>query len=378
VDLNDSASFLDGFPHEAFRRFRRESPVFFHEEPGGPGFWVVTKHEDIRTVSRNPGLFSSARGNKICDMGDAGLPAPLMMSLDPPEHGRLRSIVRDLFSPGAIAALEPLVRRHAAEALEKATSSSGWDLVAGAADELPMRVLCELLGVPGSDREYLSGLARRLIDSGDPEAGGAGNWEEAAGRMCAYAGRAPRPEALKGLSDAEFRSLFMLLCIAGHETAQSSISHVAHRLLTEPGLRERLAAEPALAASAVEECLRLEPPLYYMRRTAVRDTELRGAAIRAGDKLTLWYASANRDEDVFREPDVFDPARSPNDHLSFGFGEHFCLGTHLARLELRVFALEFASRFRDAELASPPRRVRSNFLNSFKELLVRPAGVAAR
>jgi len=175
----------------------------------------------------------------------------------------------------------------------------------------------------------------------------------------------------KKLTEHEFNSFFLLLMIAGNETTRTATTHGLHLLTQHPEERQRLLADPSLIPSALEEILRFEPPLIHFRRTATQDTEIRGVEIRDGDKVTIWYPSANRDEDIFDHPDTFDVARTPNPHVTFGFGEHFCLGSNLARLELRVIFEELLGRFPDIELAGEPRRLRSNFVNAIKYMPVR-------
>jgi len=250
-------------------------------------------------------------------------------------------------------------------------------------------VICEMMGVPAEDRPRINDLANKLIGFDDPEyQSSIADAEKAALEMFMYGaklqekarkhpgddlGTALLHAEVDGerLTDFEFHSFFMLLAIAGNETTRTVTTNGMLALIENPDQRRRVVENPALVESAVEEILRYTPAVHHFRRTATADTEIRGQKIREGDKVTIWYTSANRDEDVFGDSQAFDVARDPNDHLAFGIGEHFCLGSNLARMELNLIFDELLRRIgRDMELAAPPRRLRSNFVNGVKEMRV--------
>ena len=365
LDLSNPDSFANGYPHDFFRQLRREAPVYWHDgehrEPGfpdepGPGYWILSKYEDIKWVSKNPRLFASTPSVVIQDpiREELELAPPSMIGMDPPAHARYRKLVSGGFTPRAIATQEPAHRAIVDAILDRVATKGECDFVVDIAAELPLQVICELLGVPQADRHQLFEWSNKMLGGEDPEY--RQTLEE--GRqvtidMFVYANglaeqRVKEPKTdlvtnlLQGqvdgesLSIPEFDSFFLLLAIAGNETTRNMISHGMKLLIDHPEQRQRLIDEPELIPSAVEEMLRYRPPVMYFRRTATADTEIRGHKIVKGDKVTLWYASANRDEDLFDDPDTFDVTRSPNDHLAFGIGQHFCLGVHLAKLERRI------------------------------------------
>ena len=400
IDLSHPESFRDGFPHGYFRGLRREAPVFWNEgeyvppelpiEPG-PGFWVLSKYEDIKHVSKNPLLFASTPSFLIQDpvSEEAQLAPPSLIGMDPPGHARYRKLVSSGFTTREIASQEPHHHAIVESILDRVATKGECDFVTDIAAELPLQVICELLGLPGEDRHKVFEWSNSLIGSEDPEYRlPPEEVRQAAIQMFVYANtlaeeRLQNPKSdlmsrmLHGrvdgerLTTPEFDSFFMLLAVAGNETTRNLISHGMLLLLDHPDARRRLIEEPELIPSAVEEMLRFRPPVMYFRRTATRDTEIRGQKIRSGEKLTLWYASANRDEEVFPHPDVFDIDRSPNDHLAFGIGQHFCLGSHLARLELRVMFEHLLRRLPDIELTGPVEYLRSHFLDGVKHMPVR-------
>jgi len=391
VDLSSPDSFAEGAPHELFRRLRHEAPVSFHLEPSGPGFWVLAKHADVRWASRNPEIFSSARGGtNIPDLDPASLAQvrALMLNMDPPEHRRFRNLVNKAFTPRVVQSLRPRVERMARRIVNRVCERGACDFVTDVASHLPMEVICEMMGVPEEDRQAIYDLTNRLIGFDDPEfQTSPEDGKLAAIEMFVYAAKmADRARRSPGddltthllaaevdgqkLSELEFNSFFMLLCVAGNETTRTVTTHGMNALIRHRDQMRRVQQDLSLLESAVEEILRYEPAVHYFRRTATRDVDVRGQRIREGDKVTMWYPSANRDEEVFAEPDRFDVARAPNDHLAFGVGEHFCLGSHLARMELRVIFREVLTRLPDIDLGGPVRRLRSNFVNGVKAMPV--------
>ena len=400
LDLSNPDAFKDGFPHEHFRKLRREAPVLWHEgehvEPGipaepGPGYWIVSRYEDVRYVSKHPDLFASKPGILVQDPLEieTQLAPPSMIGMDPPAHARYRRLVSSGFTPRAIAGEEPHHHEIVRSILDRIAGRGSCDFVVDVAAELPLQVIAEFLGVPQEDRHKVFEWSNRMLGGEDPE------YQlpfeqgiQVAIDMFLYANKlaeerraAPREDLISALlhgevdgeklSLPEFDSFFLLLSVAGNETTRNLISHGMLLLMEHPEAREALIRDPSLIPSAVEEMLRVRPPVMYFRRTATRDTELRGQKIRAGDKVTLWYPSANRDEDVFPDADRFDIRRSPNDHLAFGVGEHFCLGANLARLEIRVMFEHLLRRLPDIELAGPVEYLRSHFIDGVKHMPVR-------
>jgi cholest-4-en-3-one 26-monooxygenase len=391
IDLTSASVWERGVPYEWFDRLRASAPVYWHEEADGPGFWAITKHEDLRGLSKSPELFSSAlAGVSRLDMiGDQlAQMRMIIIGMDPPEHRLNRGIVNKAFTPNMVARLEPSLRAEARRALDEVAPQGRCEFVADLAARIPMWSISELMGVPEEDRHRLYELSHALIDDQDPEVAPTATARmDASVETFGYAQKmAERERANPGdnltaallqaevdgrrLTDMEYNLFFLFLIVAGNETTRTMASNGMRTLIEWPGERARLIAEPALIPSAVEEMLRWSAPIHHFRRTATRDTALRGVTIREGDKLVMWYPSANRDEDVFERPYTFDVGRDPNAQLSFGFGEHFCLGANLARLQLRVMFEEILARLPDIELASTPRRLHSNLINGIKEMPV--------
>jgi len=392
IDLADPDTFRVGVPHAAFALLRREAPVFRQAEASGRGFWAVTRYADVVAISRDPRLFSSnAGGTNIFELdgGDLELVRMMLLNMDPPRHTKYRRLVSQGFTPRRIAQLERHVREICRRIVDGIAAAGECDFVTTVAADLPLQVIAEMLGVPHADRHRVFDWSNRLIGFDDPEyQTSAADGRLAAAEMWAYANalarerrEQPRDDLVsvlmhaevdgERLTEMEFDAFFLLLAVAGNETTRNLISGGMLALMEHPEERARLLAEPRLVPTAVEEMLRWVSPVLHFRRTATRDTELRGQRIRAGDKVVLFYPSANRDEAVFQDPDRFDVGRTPNEHLAFGIGEHFCLGASLARLEIRAMFEELLSRLPDMELAGPVDRLRSNFINGIKHMPVR-------
>jgi cytochrome P450 len=393
VNLADPDTFGNGFPHDVFRRLRREAPVYWHErghERGGKGFFVVSKYEDVRHVGRTPLVFSSEPGITIVDnRADFEAGQSSMLQMDPPRHARYRKLVSGGFTPRRINALEPIVRELANQILDEVCERGRCDYVTDVAAELPLRVIARFLGVPVEERALLFSSSNRLLGFEDKEYG----TTEEDGRMAAMdlamlahriaeARRAePQDDIVtilqnaevdgERLSEIDFIAFFVLLTIAGNETTRNQTSHTLRLLLEHPAELAKLRADPSLLNSAIEEALRFSPPVMYFRRTTKSDTEIRGVGIPAGSFVAVYYPSANRDEDVFRDPDRFDITRSPNEHIAFGDGEHFCLGASLARLQLRSMIGETLRRFSGIELDGDISLLRSHFIDGVKHMPVR-------
>ncbi len=404
VDLTDLDRWSRGAPHEWFALLRSEAPVFWQDERDGRGFWSLTRYGDILAASKDYGTFSSeAGGTSLMDLTPDQVQSRMsMLDSDPPKHKRLRNIVSKAFTVRAVNAYEDRIRSMFREVLDDAFAERELDFVDAVAVELPMRILCELMGVPLEDRRYLVELGNRMLGNTDPDHAGeftAGHADlsryahlpfssPAAPEMFGYANALaakrrsePRDDLTTRLLEAEvdgdrlseheFELFFLLLVTAGNETTRHAMSNGLLALLEHPSQRDRLLTEPALIPTAVEEILRWAPSLLHFRRTAIQDVELGGETIRSGDKVALWYISGNRDEEQFPAADRFDIGREPNRHLAFGLGgPHFCLGAHLARLELRIWLEEMLPALGRLELAGEPRRLRSNFFNGVKSLPV--------
>jgi cholest-4-en-3-one 26-monooxygenase len=313
----------------------------------------------------------------------------MMLQMDPPRHTRLRLIVNKGFTPRMISRLHERVREIARDIVASIAERGECDFVVDVAAELPLQVIAELMGVPQADRHQLFDWSNRMIGSEDPEyAVAAEEAQTAAIEMFGYANELavhkranPSDDIIsvllqaevdgERLSDLEFDLFFELLAVAGNETTRNLISHGMLALIENPDQRKLLLDDPQLLDSTVEEMLRWASPVMYMRRTARSDFEIRGETIREGDKVALWYIAANHDPDVFEDPHRFDLTRSPNEHEAFGGGgPHFCLGTHLARLEIKVMFEEVLARIPEMELSGEVQRLRSNFINGIKHLPV--------
>jgi cholest-4-en-3-one 26-monooxygenase len=394
IDLTSMDAFVEGVPFEWFATLRREAPIFWHPEPdGGPGFWCLTRYEDVVTVNRDNQTFSSARGGVFMwDMAPADLDQQrlMMLNMDPPMHTRYRRLVNKGFTPRMMTELEQTARERARAILDKVTPRGECDFVTDVAAELPLQVIADILGVPQTDRHKMFDWSNRMVGSEDPEYAVSDEEAQLASmELFAYAAQLsevkraePGADLISVLSEAEVDGerlsqleidlFFMLLTVAGNETTRNQISHGLLALLEHPDQLALLRAQPDLLPSAIEEMLRFASPVMHFRRTATQDLMLGDTAIKEGDKIVIWYVSANRDEAVFEDPMRFNIERTPNDHVAFGGGgPHFCLGANLARLEIRVLFEEMLARWSDLELAGEPERLRSNFINGIKHIPLR-------
>ncbi len=393
-DVSHPDAYESGFPHQVFRALRREAPVHWHEGDytGGPGYWIISRYDVIKAISRQPMLFSSASGTGIEDRGESFVS---MIGMDPPGHRRYRALVSGGFTPSRILAQEPQHREIVKKILDAVVDRGHCDFVVDIAAELPLRIIADLLGVPQSACRDIFAWSNRMIGNQDDEY--TVSQEEAGNAVQEMYGFAnglaedrlenPRDDLmsviLQGevdgnrLSVLEFDTFFLLLAVAGNETTRNLISHGLLLLLEHPEALARLREDPSRIPAAVEEMLRFRSPVIYMARTALEDTQLEGQRIRKGDKLLLYYPSANRDERVFEHPDVFDIDRKQNHHLAFGVGEHFCIGTHLARLETRVMFEGILERMHDLELAGPVSYLRSNLIDGIKHIPLKFTGERA-
>jgi cytochrome P450 len=400
IDLTDLDLFASGFPHDVFRWLRDEAPLFWHpatsHTPDGEGFWVLSRHADVLAVFLDPRTFSSVGGGARAQGGtflqDTPVAGLMLNMLDEPRHTRVRSLVNRGFTPRVIARLEPELRRRARAIVDAVSDRDDCEFVADVARDLPLQAICMLLGVPQEDRKELCDCVDTAFDYAGRELGGENDASRAAtGRLISYGQaliaekrRCPGEdmlslvihaelpgEATPRLSDDELRNFFLLLFTAGSETTRKAIAGGILELAARPADLALLRREPARLPLAIEEIVRWTSPSVYKRRTATRDATLHGRTIRAGDKVTVWEMSANRDERAFAEPFRFDLARDPNPHLGFGFGPHYCLGANLARLEIRVMLEELLPRTAALELAGAPAWTRDNRLFGLKRLPMR-------
>ena len=390
IDLFDLEHFADGPPHDIFRELRDEAPVCFLPEPDGPGYWALTRHADVVAASRDPATFGSAPRVFIKDPEDAVADDKLLINLDAPRHTKLRKIVNRGFTPRQVAVLEPRVREVVRGLLDTAAANGQFDLVADVSVELPLQVIAELVGVPYEDRHRVFALTEIMMSIGDPEMGNTeADAREAMTEMFAYADglaqerlRAPGDDLLslilsadvdgEALTPLDTDFFFMLLMNAGSETTRNLITGGMLALFEHPAQRARLQSDLELLPTAIEEMLRWVTPVMHFRRTARTDVEVGGETIREGDKVVLWYTSADRDDRAFDRASEFDVGRTPNEHVAFGAGgPHFCLGASLARLEARVMFEELLTRLPDLAPDGPVRRLQSNFINGIKALPVR-------
>lgn len=391
VDLSDSRTFVPGVPHGYLAWLRANDPVHWTEEEGGPGYWAVTKYDECVTVNRDWERFSShERGTMPFE-----IPAEvveqhklMMLNMDPPLHTRYRRLVNKAFTPRMVNQLQERIHRSCDEIIDRVCAQGSCDFVTAVSAELPLVVIAELLGVPDDDRHKMFEWSNRMVGSEDPEYQSQALPEEAAMDLFSYATglyaakrSAPSEDLVSALtqvevegeqlSELELELFFLLLTVAGNETTRNLISGAMHALFQHPDQWERLRRDRSLLQPAVEEMLRFVSPVMNFRRTAMVDTELRGRPIKEGDKVIFFHASANRDEEVFEDPDRFDIGRDPNPHMAFGGGgPHFCLGANLARMEIRVMFEHVLDRLPDIHAGGDIERLQSRFINGVKHLPV--------
>jgi cytochrome P450 len=426
--LVDPRTFARGVPYELLAELRRDSPVVWVQEPpllgwpGGPGFWLVLRHREVQSVLGRPAQFSSWLG--ATQLRDPATPEALsyvrrmMLNMDPPDHGRLRRLIGHSFTPRAVAALEAGIHANAATLVARALGPAGegtCDFAKDIAADLPLLTLADVLGVPEQDRWLLFDWSNRVIGYQDPDYASSAEFDPSAGTALARQavrlrprpdadGRMPDPRTREGMPDLyeyahllasqkrrapgddvmsillsqpetvsaeEFENMFWLFAVAGNETLRNGLPGGMIALLEHPGAMSLLRSRPELLPGAVDEMLRWWTPVMVFRRTATVDTEIGGVPVRAGDKVVVSFASANRDEAVFDAPDRFDVYRSPNPHLTFGYGPHFCVGAHLARVQLRALFGALLARTSSIEYAGEPAYLRSNFQRGVKRLPIR-------
>jgi cholest-4-en-3-one 26-monooxygenase len=395
-DFTDPDLYVSRVPAEEFAELRRTAPVWWNAQPLGAsgfddeGYWVVSKHADVLEVSRNSEVYSSEEKTAIIRHAQTvtdeslGMQRLIMLNIDPPQHTKLRGIVSRGFTPRAIANLREALTDRAQRIVQTAVAEGSGDFVTDVAAELPLQAIAELLGIPQEDRSKIFAWSNEMIGYDDPEF--AGDSQAAAAEVVGYAmtmaedrRACPRDDIVTKLVHAqldggqltsdEFGFFVILLAVAGNETTRNAISHGMLAFFDHPDQWELYQAERP--QSAVDEIVRWATPVTVFQRTALADTTLGGQQIKAGQRVGLFYRSANFDEDVFDEPGRFDIMRSPNPHLGFGgTGTHYCLGVNLAKLEMDLMFNAIADGMPDIKPAGPPQRLRSGWLNGMKSLPV--------
>ena len=394
-----------GYPWEEWAIQRREAPIYLYDRPGVTPFWSITKYDDIQHISRDPETFISSQRLVIRSAGsgdggasDPSLTVPNLINMDPPEHGKYRNTTSRRFSPRGMRLLEDRIDEIAEEVVDEAaahlvdqlTDRRSADFVRDVAAKMPMAAICELLAVERDSWEDIFRYTNEFLGSEDPE------YQQGRTRRETWqAGmrglqmfftehidrkrREPDDSVMTTLvqaeidgepmPDQEILSYAVLLILAGNETTRNATSGGLQALIEHPDQYDILRNQPELLDSAVEEMLRWTSPVVHFARTVTTDTEVNGVPMKAGETLAMWYPSANRDEDVFEDPDVFDIARSPNEHLAFGgFGEHFCLGANLARLEMRSVFRHVIGKLDNFALDGEVERLSSGLIGGIKRL----------
>ena len=392
IDLVSTATFLGGHPWTQYAWLRANDPVHLHTTHDGEPFWALTKYDDIRAVSRNPKQFSSyASGVMVGTPDEGGLAAQrlMMLNMDPPQHDRFKLLVSRGFTPRNAPLLGPRITELAAEIIDDVIEAGECDLVRDIAGRLPSGLIAELMGIPRADGERLYELTE-IMHTQDASPDFQLQQMAAIGEMLGYAqsvATSKRAEPADDiatmlvqaevdgdrLTDEEFQWFFLLLVNAGGDTTRNLLAAGTQILFENPHERARLAADlDGLAAPAVEEMLRYTTPVANFQRTVMSDTEIRGRSLRAGERVVMFYGSANRDEDVFADAERFDVGRTPNPHVAFGAGgPHLCLGMHVARIETVAMLREMTERLVDLEPAGPIERLHSSFIAGIHSMPVR-------
>ncbi len=408
ANIVDPDTYVDGFPHATFERLRKEDPVsWWDETDGGAGFWAVTKYHDLVTVSRSPHIYSNAQGVTLEEMEPDDFEARRnMLEYDAPEHTRYRRLVSKPFNRREVWAYENAIRLLARTVVEEALpprTTTSVDFTEAIAKQLPMRMLGRLLGVPDEDGPWLVERGDALLGNFDPEMTEhpidmvdtdefkAMPFRSPAGvdlyryaeRQAALRREHPTDDVItdllaptidgEAISDLEFKNFFVLLVGAGNDTTRYTMAAGMKALADNPDqlakVRSAIGNDPDVVNRAVEEILRWGTVTMNFRRTAVVDTELNGRSIKKGDKVVIWFTSADYDDEVFSDPYRFNIDRWPNEHVAFGrMSPHLCLGAHLARLEIRVLLEELLPRISSAQVTGPVERLRSNFIGGMKHL----------
>jgi len=403
IDLTDMEICRHGFPHEIFTRLRREAPVWWHPvstkftENDDEGFWVLSKYHDIQAANRDTELFSAFEGPSLAHSPE--MHGTMLVSMDGRDHSRQRKLISAGFTPRMVARLDEQARNWAVTIVENALERGTCNFVEEVAYRLPMHMIADIVGIPIEDRQHLFEIATNFLQSRDPDRDLTREEQMMLqAEMFEYAQELgkrkrshPEDDVWTKLSTVEIETddgerarmgeieldmFFLLLTLAGSETTRNAISLGLLALLDHPEQLESLRTDPGVRASAVDEIVRWSSPVAYFARRATRDTEIRGVRIAKGDRISLWYPSANRDEDVFDDPFRFDIHRSPNEHVGFGGGgPHFCLGANLARREITVLFEELLSRAREIEVLGPTTFAA---LSLYNPVLVVPKNIPVR
>lgn len=390
IDLLDSTVFAERVPHEWFAFLRQNAPVWWHEEKDGPGFWAVTSLPEATQVNRDYEHFSSAsKATYLWELAEDDLAQQqlVMLNMDPPLHTRYRRLVNKGFTPRMVNQLHERIHVATDNIIDQVIETGSADFVTDIAAELPLVVIAELLGVPNEDRHRMFDWSNRMIGSEDPEYQSAGEAAQMASmELYAYASELfatkrvdPHDDLMsvltqvdidgEQLSSFELELFFLLLTVAGNETTRNLISGAMATFFEHPDQWELLRNDPSLLPDAVEEMLRYVTPVMNFRRQTTSAFELGGQTIEADSKVVFFHISANRDENVFADPQRFDITRNPNPHMAFGAGgPHFCLGANLARMEIRVMFEHLLDRMPDMELAGPVQRLQSAFISGVKHI----------
>jgi cholest-4-en-3-one 26-monooxygenase len=396
IAVADQENWADGPPHESFKRLRRECPVHWGElndYDNEEGFWSITRADDVRAVSLDWDTFSSERGGVtgLTHQIPLELVQSMFIGMDPPKHDRLKMLFQRGFTPKRIAEHEGAIREIAERVVDGVADRGGCDLVTDVAQPVVSRVIGSFMGIPEADDEVWANLMNTTLGLGDPDLNPGGieailerdipEIFERCRAMIEERQENPTDDLTSVLVHAEVDGErleeheivmgFFLLVAAGNDSTKATYTSGMRALMEHPDQKQLLVDDPSLIPGAVEECLRMFPAFAHFRRTAMGDTEIAGQPIKDGDKVIMWYVSSNRDEDHFEDPDRFEVRRNP-EHQAFGAGgRHFCLGTALARLELRILFEETLKRFPNVELAGKPEPALSPFLNQLKTLPVR-------
>lgn len=388
IDLLSADTFANGHPHEMYRWLRDNDPVHWHEEPGGPGFWALTRYADVDECGRNPGTFSSEPTIMIADPETSGIAfgdKKMMLMMDPPGHTQFRKLVSREFTKGPALAMRDRIQALARTIIDRVAPAGECEFVSQVAGELPSYVIADLMGIPLEDGRELYQLTEVLHSNADALAEGA--QPKALMAMFAYASKVyqqklKNPEVdlasqivhaqLDGerLDEQDFQLFFMLLVDAGGDTTRNLVAGGVYELMQRPDLLAEVKADLTLIPKLRDEMLRWVSPVIYMRRTVTKNTELHGKSLRAGDKVVRYFAAANFDERKFSHPNQLDIQRDARPNIAFGSGTHVCLGQHIARIEIDCMLAEVLSRLDELQLAQPPQWLASNFISGIRHMPV--------